>query len=214
MGFRWCPECRRQVRVVPEPICQTCGMPLSHPGLCSTCRDCLPPYKEMRSWLVFEGPIRHAIHSLKYRRNVALGDALAQHFAEYVGRLDWLLDVIVAVPLGRQRMAERGYNQVTLVARPLAAIMGKCYSSQILTRARETRTQVGLSPAERKANVAGAFHADADQTSGKNILVVDDVATTGATTASCAESLQKAGAKNVYVLTLARALPQHGLQIV
>jgi ComF family protein len=168
----------------------------------------------MRSWLVFEGPIRRALHTLKYRRNVALGDALAQYLAEYVDRLDWPVDLVVPVPLGRQRMTERGYNQVGLVAKPLAAIQGRCYSPQILARARETRSQVGLSATERKENVSGAFHADPALASGKNILVMDDVATTGATLASCAETLLKAGAQNVYTLTLARALPHHGLQIV
>lgn len=111
-------------------------------------------------------------------------------------------------------MTERGYNQVARLAWPLAAILGKRYSSQILTRTRETRSQVGLSPVERKENVAGVFHADTVLASGKNILVVDDVTTTGATRSSCTEALLKAGARNVYALTLARALPHHGLQIV
>jgi ComF family protein len=145
---------------------------------------------------------------------LALGDAWAGYFAEYARRLDWLVYIMTAVPLGRQRLAERGYNQVALVARPLAAILGKRYSSKILIRVRDTRSQVGLTPEERKENVAGAFHADANLASGRNILVVDDVTTTGATLASCAESLTKAGAKSVNVLAPARALPRHGFQIV
>ena len=168
----------------------------------------------MRSWLVFEGPIRRALHTLKYRRNVALGDALAQYLAEYVDRLGWPVDLVVPVPLGRQRMAERGYNQVGLVARPLASIQGRRYLPQTLTRARETRSQVGLSAMERKENVSGAFRAEAALASGKNILVMDDVATTGATLASCAGTLLEAGARTVFTLTLARALPHHGLRIV
>jgi ComF family protein len=214
VGYRWCPECQRQVQRVPEPVCQVCGLPVSRPGLCISCNGTHPSYQTMRSWLVFEGPIRNALLSLKYRRNVALGQALAPSFAEFVNSLGWPVDVMVAVPSGRQRLAERGYNQVALVAKPLASILGKRYLPKILTRARETRSQVGLSPAERKENVAGAFRADAGLASGKNILIVDDVTTTGATMASCADSLLQAGAKNIFALTLARALPHHGLQIV
>jgi ComF family protein len=168
----------------------------------------------MRSWLVFEGPIRHALHTLKYRRNVALGDVLAQHLVEYVDALGWSVDLVVPVPLGRRRMNERGYNQVGLVARPLAAIQGWRYSPQVLARVRETRSQVGLSATERRENVSGAFCANAALVSEKTILLMDDVATTGATLASCADVLQKAGAQTVYALTLARVLPHHGLQVV
>jgi ComF family protein len=168
----------------------------------------------MRSWLIFEGPIRHALHTLKYRRNVALGDVLAQHLMEYVDALGWSVDLVVPVPLGRRRMNERGYNQVGLVARPLAAIQGWRYSPQVLARVRETRSQVGLSATERRENVSGAFCANAALVSEKTILLMDDVATTGATLASCADVLQKAGAQTVYALTLARALPHHGLQVV
>ena len=199
---------------MPEPVCRTCGLPLVRPGLCPSCNNSRPPYQTMRSWLIFEGPIRHALHTLKYRRNMALGDALALHLVEYVRELDWPVDLVVPVPLGRQRMIERGYNQVGLVARPLAALQGWRYSPRSIARVRETRSQVGLSAAERKENVTDAFSADAARVTGKNILVMDDVATTGATLASCADALLKAGAQTVYALTLARALPRHGLQIV
>jgi len=199
---------------VPEPVCRICGLPLARPGLCPPCNDSHPPYHSMRSWLVFEGPIRRALHTLKYRRNVALGDALAQYLVEYVNVLDWSVDLVVPVPLGRRRMNERGYNQVGLVASPLAALQGWRYSPQVLARVRETRSQVGLSAAERRENVSGAFCANAALASEKTILLMDDVATTGATLVSCAEALLKAGAQTVYALTLARALPHHGLQVV
>ena len=213
-GFRWCPDCQKQVIRVPEPVCQCCGLPLSRPGLCPSCRDSHPPYQAIRSWVVFEGPIRHAIHTMKYRRNAALGDALAPHLAGYVHQLGWRVDLVVPVPLSRQRMKERGYNQASLFAFPLATLQGWRYSSQVLVRTRETRSQVGLSPLERKVNISGAFRAEPALAKDKAILLVDDVVTTGATLAACSETLVEAGAQVVYALTMARALPHHGLQIV
>ncbi|MGD0750886.1 MAG: phosphoribosyltransferase family protein [Anaerolineales bacterium] len=124
------------------------------------------------------------------------------------------MNLVVPVPLGKQRMKERGYNQVGLLAMPLAAIQGWRYSPQVLVRMRETRSQVGLSPMERKENISGAFRAVPVLAAGKVILLVDDVVTTGATLGACSEALIKAGAKHIYALTLARALPHHGLQIV
>jgi competence protein ComFC len=168
----------------------------------------------MRSWLVFEGPIRNALHTIKYRRNLALGEALAKHLAGFVGTLGWPVNLVVPVPLGKGRKKERGYNQVGLVAMPLASFNHWRYSPRALARIRETNSQVGLTIAQRKENVSGAFLADQALVSNADILLMDDVATTGATLSACAASLLEAGARSVYALTIARALPQHGLIIV
>jgi competence protein ComFC len=210
-GFRWCPDCRQQVHTLPEPVCRACGLPIPRLGQCPSCKESVPPYVIMRSWLVFEGPIRQALHNLKYRRNMALGDALAQHLEEFVDSLGWPIDMVVPVPLGKERIKERGYNQVGLVARPLAAANQWRYTPRALVRSRETKSQVGLTPSERKENVAGAFQADVALVSRETVLLIDDVATTGATVTACTTALLDAGAMSVYVLTLARALPHHGL---
>ena len=139
-GFCWCPDCQRQVIHVPKPVCLYCGLPLSQSGSCPTCHDSQPAYKAIRSWLVFEGPIRHAIHSLKYRRNEVLGDALAPYLAGYTHKLGWQMDLVVPVPSGKQRMKERGYNRVGLLAMPLAAIQKWRYSPGALVRRWETRS--------------------------------------------------------------------------
>jgi competence protein ComFC len=210
-GFRWCPDCRLNAKIIPEPVCQTCSVPLPQPGLCTFCKASKPPFEMMRSWLFFEGSIRHALHQLKYYRNVALGDALAKYFAEFVSTLNWTVDLVIPVPLGKGRMMERGYNQVGLVAMPLAALLHWQYAPKGLIRIRDTRSQVGLTVNERKENVSGAFKANPTVVSGAIVLVMDDVATTGATLSACATSLLAAGAKSVYALTLAHALPLHGL---
>jgi competence protein ComFC len=213
-GFRWCPDCQQQVKPVPEPTCQACGSPQAHPGLCPTCGASHPPYEALRSWAVFEGPIRQALHSLKYHRNVALGDAFAHYLVEYVKKMGWQVDIVVPVPLGRQRMKERGYNQAGLLAMPVSYILHWHYLPRAIFRVRETRTQVGLSGKERRENISGAFRAVPAMVSGKAVLLMDDIATTGATLTACSDALREAGAKAVYALTLARALPHHGLRIV
>jgi competence protein ComFC len=195
-------------------MCQACGLPLGKPGMCPACNTERPPFIALRSWLVFEGPIRRALHTLKYRRNLALGDTLAQEMAGYVRALGWQVDLLIPVPLGRDRMKERGYNQVGLVGAPLAVILNWRYRPAGLERARETRSQVGLSADERKENVSGAFRADARLVGGRSVVIMDDVATTGATLAACADTLLRSGARTVYALTLARALPHRSLQVV
>lgn len=140
-----------------------------------------------------------------------MGDALASQMAGFVQKLDWPMDMIIPVPLGRKRLRERGYNQVAMIARPLSLNLGVEYAPRELIRFRETRSQVELTRAERKENVRDAFQAGS-RVKGKNIIIMDDVSTTGATLSSGAEVLYKAGAKQVYALTVARALPHHGLQ--
>ncbi len=213
-GTRWCSSCQQAIVQITEPFCRKCGTPLAATGSCTRCSNESPPYRYLRSWLVFDFPIRQALHKLKYRRDVGLGDALAAQLAGYVASLGWPLDAIVPVPLGGKRLRERGYNQTALIARPLALALGLDYRPVALRRTRETSSQVGLSALERRENVRGAFWADAKLVRGKTILVLDDVATTGSTLSSCAEALFSAGAKDVFALTVARALARHGLNQV
>ncbi|MEW6403249.1 MAG: ComF family protein [Chloroflexota bacterium] len=154
--------------------------------------------------------MRGALHRLKYRRDVGLGDALAAQMADFVRGLGWPIEMVVPIPLGRKRLKERGYNQVGLIARPLAMSLGMEYAPQELARRRETRSQVGLNKDARRENVREAFVAGA-RVKGKTILVMDDVATTGSTLSAGAEALFLSGAKDVYALTVARALTRHGL---
>ena len=191
-----------------------CGVPIDKPTLCERCRVEQPPYRALRSWAAFDFPVRQALHRLKYRRDMGLGDALAVPIAEFVDSLGWPFEVVLPVPLGRKRMQERGYNQVALIAQPFTLLLGREYRPAILRRKRETRSQVGLSAMERHANVKDAFVADPRFVQGKIVLVFDDVATTGSTLSSCAEALFQSGAKDVYALTVARALPHHGLHVV
>lgn len=151
---------------------------------------------------------------MKYRRNLALGESVAMQMADFVRSLHWPVQVIIPVPLGKKRLKQRGYNQVGLVARPLAYQLGLRYEPDALRKTRETRSQVGLTVAERGKNVKDAYQADPEIMKDKSVLAMDDVATTGSTISACTSALLTAGAQEVYVLTIARALPHHGLDRV
>jgi len=209
LGWRWCPSCQQQVTLLTEKVCEACGAPLSSATrtFCSSCRRARPPFQALRSWAVFAGSLRLALHRLKYRRHIGLSESLGKPLAHFARRLAWPVDMVVPVPLGTKRLAQRGYNQAALLALFVAAENGWRYAPHTLWRVRETRSQVGLSLEERQVNVQGAFLADARRVAGRHVLLVDDVATTGATLAACTQALLTAGAQTVYALTLARAVP-------
>ena len=210
-GSCWCVECQNRVRQLNGTLCEICGLPQDKPGICGTCLVERPHFLALRAWVVYSDPIQPALHGLKYRRNISMGDAFAYHMAPFVKSLNWQIDLVIPIPLGRQRLKERGYNQVGMIAQPLALAMGMRYAPNGLVRRKETRSQVGLTKNERKENVQNAFEAGVG-IKGKSILILDDVSTTGSTLSAGAEVLYSAGARDVYALTVARALPQHGLK--
>lgn len=168
----------------------------------------------MRSWAVFDSPVQNALHTIKYRRNIGLADAIAANMMQFAQQLNWNVDMLIPIPLGKARLKERGYNQVALVAKPLAYELGISYAPNGARKVRETRSQVGLTAVERRENVRAAYQADPSAVKRKSVLLMDDVATTGSTISACAEALLSAGAAEVYALTIARALSHHDLNRV
>jgi ComF family protein len=209
-----CADCQQKLIPVPEPVCEVCGEPQISVKTCDRCLTARPAFAALRSCVVFKEPIRPALHKLKYRREVGLGEALAWNVAVFIDKLGWWADAITPIPLSEQRFAERGYNQVDLIAHPLARLMRWQYLPGALRRSRHTRSQVGLSANERRDNVSGAFLAKSQLVTGKTVLLVDDVATTGATLDSASHSLIEAGAVKVYALTFAKAIHKYGLDRV
>ena len=134
-----------------------------------------------------------------------MGGMLARPLIDLAGSQSWQIDLVIPVPQGLDRKAERGYNQAALLAWPVALALGWQYRPRALKKIRATRTQVGLNREQRWENVSDAFWADPCMVEGKQILVIDDVTTSGATLDSCAASLIAAGARAVFGLTLARA---------
>lgn len=213
-GSRWCHECQKNVPVIDGNVCDSCGTPQSAEGLCEACYRERPPYRALRSWLVFDDPIRSALHHLKYRRDVGLGDSLSAQMTDFIRGLGWPIEVVVPIPLSQARRRERGYNQVALIAHPLSLALGLGYAPQALVRWKNTHSQVGLTREQRRENVRGVFRADPARIRGKIVLLMDDVATTGSTLVAGAEALLEGGASQVYALTVARALARHGLRHV
>lgn len=149
----------------------------------------------------YEGTLRKLIHLFKYSGVRRLAQPLAALLADALPR-DRQFDLVTAVPLHWRRRWQRGYNQAELLGRAIARARG-IPSANVLRRVAATRAQAGLSNAQRRENVAGAFRARR-RVAGLRILIVDDVMTTGATLGACARALKKAGAKSVSVLSLAR----------
>ena len=204
-GYRWCPACHANGPHVSGPVCPICGEPGRNGKTCHHCRQHPPAFTTARAWALHDGSARHALHQLKYRRDIGLGDALSQEMILLLDELDWQPQIVVPVPLGKNRQQERGYNQAALLARPVSLALGLPYKPQVLQRKRETRTQVGLTRDERRQNMRGAFTARRQSVEGRHVLLVDDVMTTGATLNSAAIALKEAGAANIWAITFARA---------
>jgi ComF family protein len=137
---------------------------------------------------------------------MALGESFSRYLIKLLQDLGWQAEMVTPVPLSMYRFKERGYNQAALLAAPIAYGLGLPYCPKAVERTRETRSQVGLNVADRRANVSGAFYARRSEVQGKGVLLIDDVATSGSTLDDCARALLAAGAIKVYCLTLARAI--------
>jgi ComF family protein len=204
-GVRWCEDCARKTKEISAPICPVCGNQNFSDQPCQRCLDSPPFYTAHRSTTIYHGPIRTGIIRLKYQHDIGLGEVFARMMITQLQKVNWTLNLITAVPLGLVRLKERGYNQATLLARPISFALRVPFSPNALTRIRETRSQVGLTIGERHDNMAGAFQAKEELVEGKTILLIDDVATSGATVNACSKALLDAGATIVYGFSLARA---------
>jgi ComF family protein len=199
-----------------EPFCASCADALvpsgegcprcGRPGRATTCGACLahaPSFEAVQAGGLFGGPLADAIHALKYGDRPALARPLGRWLASRVSMPAGAL--VVAVPLGRRRRLDRGYDQAGRLAEQLARATGTPRLAGALRRVRETPPQVGRSRAARAANVAGAFAADPRRVAGLELVLVDDVVTTGATAEAAARALLAAGARRITVVALARA---------
>ena len=213
-----CQDCLAEIVPARAPQCVICSDRLASAqllrgdGLCANCRDCSPDFDRAASFGEYRGGVRGLIHLLKYESvtpvATPLGGMLAQAITELLAGCADAAPLLIPVPLYKSRRRSRGFNQAELIARAAAKRLPQRLevACEALVRHRDTVSQVGLTREERIANVRDAFRvADNARVSGRDIMLVDDVMTTGTTLSECARVLKQAGAKRVWAATVARA---------
>ena len=202
-----CASCCQSLTKITPPVCPRCGKPQPSGILCPTCVGWQAAIDGMRSPFRFDGTIRQAIHQLKYRNLRALATPLAKLLYEYLSTNHVPGEALVPVPLHHKRLRERGYNQSSLLSRELGKLLNLPVVDNCLVREQHTPPQARTATVdERRSNVAGAFTCRDHRLQDKQILLIDDVSTSGATLDACAVALKAAGVSSVWGLVLAREI--------
>ena len=205
-GNLLCAECVDLAQPLDRNICRQCALPMEKPGTCARCAAERPATDRMLATYQMDGPVRSAVHALKYDGIKAIAPVLGSHMVQ-MDSLDRLeVDLVAPVPLHSSRLRERGFNQAELLARSVSHSKGWQLDSGVLERKRSTPPQVEApNETERAASMRDAFKSPRDL-AGERVLLIDDVVTTASTVNSAAAALKRAGASRVTVLALAREL--------
>jgi ComF family protein len=208
-----CPTCWSKLSLIARPYCERLGIPFAYdpgPGVLSMQAITDPPaYHRARAAVRYDEIARTLVHALKYGDRLDLAPIMGRWMARAGRELLSEADALVPVPLHWRRLWARRFNQSGHLARAISAETGVPVADGALKRVKATAQQVGLSQAERAANVQGAFRVPPDgkaEVSGRNLVLIDDVLTSGATSEACARALLRAGARNVDVVVFARVV--------
>jgi len=200
-----CPACDADLPRLAGTLCPRCALPSPGAALCGRCLADAPHYDATVAALAYRFPADTLVHALKFRSQLALaplmGDLLIEAIRERI-------DLVVPVPLSRERLRERGYNQAAEIARHVARERRARLELTVVARERNTRAQADLPWSDRARNVRGAFRCERSL-DGAAIAVVDDVMTTGATLDELAATLKRAGAARVVNWVVARTFPPY-----
>lgn len=199
-----CDICRRRIRRLEEPLCRRCGAELDSSRDSCGCKGRLHALSRLRSAVAYEGPVESLVHRFKYQGWQRLAAPLAALLCDRLVIEGLASSYVVAVPLHDDRRRERGFNQSELLAAELRRNLQLREPPGRLVRVRSTVPQVGNDRLRRWENVRGAFAWRGRALAGRPLLVVDDVATTGATLEACAAALKAAGSGPVTGVTVAR----------
>lgn len=208
-----CAACAQTLPTLPPDRCERCALPLL--GGLTHCPDCarqLPGFDAALAVWVYDFPVDTLIRDFKYGHHLYLGrffgECLAQMLAEAYATQP-LPDLVLPLPLHPNRLKTRGFNQAAELARPIARRLKLPCELNTLVRLHDTPPQAAQSRDQRWRNLAGAF-ACLDDLTGRHVLLVDDVLTTGASLSACADALRHAGAARVSVAVLARTAERDG----
>lgn len=213
---RLCPSCKIKLNSEEEVVCNSCLSKIKRADEERLYREFERKFRNEKiisgfaSVFVFEKDkeLQNIIHELKYNGKFGIGTFLGKVLAsEMQKQIEvWAIDFIVPVPLHHLKRAERGYNQSDFIAKGIKSVSRIPVMSSLIKRKRFTETQTNLTLVERKENVRDAFGLKAgDKFTGKHILLLDDVITTGATISECGRIISECGAANVYAASVAIA---------
>jgi len=205
--YDMCNQCKTSLPYITTNFCTRCGLQFEKDGsgICLNCKSSNFHFTLARSSLTFDKNVVHTIHKFKYAKYKFLAEPLANLLYDTLLTQNWEIDIICYVPLFDDREKERGYNQSRELAQHLSSIINIpiCHD---LYRIKNTPTQTKLSKRERQENVKDCFRIiNSKQFKDLNILLIDDVFTTGSTTNEISKLLKNANANNIYVLTVAHA---------
>jgi ComF family protein len=219
-----CPDCLEQIHPVRGKVCSICGDRVlssyaehDPDGLrrCPVCRRVEHPFARAVAYGSYDGGLRELVHLLKYNGVRPAAGVLGRMLAESIATLDPAFAqktvLVIPVPLFKSKRHQRGFNQAELIARAALKFQSAEERLQLRTdlllRTRDTHSQIGLTSHQRRENLRGAFAVpSAAEVTGREVLLVDDVYTTGTTASECARVLRRAGAAQVWVATAARTL--------
>jgi len=200
-----CDDCLSHITLIKTPICEVCGRPISEGTICYQCKIEPPYFFRARSYAIYENVMRNAIIEFKFNQKIKIGKYLGELLGNFAKKLNWDVDVIVPIPLSKNRLKTRGFNQAEIIAREVGELL-EIPIVDGLKRIKETKSSIELSPRGRRENIHMAFLLSEPKLKRKKALIIDDVYTTGATVNEAAKTLIEREIKEVRVLTLAREL--------
>lgn len=201
-----CDSCRRLAEYVREPVCKKCGKPLDDERreYCYDCAHHTHAYVQGKALWVYRGVVKESIYRFKYHGKQEYAGYYAEELMRVYG--DWIkgrqIDALVPIPLSKQRLRQRGFNQAEQIARELSRRSGIPVYGKLLIRVRDTRAQKELNDEERKINLKKAFKTLTNKVQLNHILLIDDIYTTGSTMDEAAGELGRAGVQEVYCLSV------------
>lgn len=203
-GVAVCPECMKKLEFIEGNACRKCGKPTGENEFCGRCGKRELLFDRAWSALVYHGALRKAMLAYKFGGYKYISGVFAKFLADKAVKENIPFGAVTYVPLTQKDQRKRGYNQTRLLAEKFCDILKLPPPEVLLVKTKQTEKQEKLDYKQRAVNLKGAFASiDKDKIKGRQILIIDDVLTTGATAGECAKTLKKAGADKVFVLTVA-----------